>query len=277
MSEPPRPPTIYDVAVRANVSSATVSYVLSGCRNGSARISGETQERVLDAVEALGYAPNLSARNLRLQRTSRICLVLPRLGAPYYDALAEELQRQADVHSYTLIITIAESREREHELIDQLHRRLADGAVMVTPRHVSPGDLAPLIAAGLALLLYDPPFIIPGCDIAQTTETEACAEAVAHLIGKGTAASAFSGSHSALPITIVYGATSACSSLMASRWALTWCAPTSTPARRPTRRRSGSCAPTRRPRRSLPLLTPSRSGRCGLRSSWERVSHRTLP
>jgi LacI family transcriptional regulator len=185
LSEPQRPPTIYDVAERANVSSATVSYVLSGRRSGHSRISDETRKRVLDAVEDLGYAPNQSARNLRLQRTDRVCLALPRLGAPYYEVLAQEVQRQADAHGYTLIITVTDSHEREYQLVDQLRRRLADGAMVVTPRHISANDLASLCAAGLAILLYDPPFDAPGCDVAQTTETEACEEAIAYLIGKG--------------------------------------------------------------------------------------------
>ena len=50
--------TISDVAARAMVSTATVSYVI----NGSNRVSEETRARVLQAVKELGYQPNALAR-----------------------------------------------------------------------------------------------------------------------------------------------------------------------------------------------------------------------
>ncbi|GAB4570363.1 MAG: LacI family DNA-binding transcriptional regulator [Anaerolineae bacterium] len=54
-------PTIKDVARRARVSTATVSYVL----NNTAPISEQTRARVLQAVKELGYRPSITARNLR--------------------------------------------------------------------------------------------------------------------------------------------------------------------------------------------------------------------
>lgn len=58
--------TIKDVALRANVSKATVSYVL----NDIGKVSDETKQRVLDAIEELGYIPNNTARNLA-KRTNK--------------------------------------------------------------------------------------------------------------------------------------------------------------------------------------------------------------
>lgn len=64
--------TIKDVARAANVSPATVSYVL----NQSAPVREETRVRVLAAVAALGYQPHQQARNLQRQRTATLGLVL---------------------------------------------------------------------------------------------------------------------------------------------------------------------------------------------------------
>lgn len=55
--------TIADVAKKANVSKATVSYVL----NDVDKVSAGTKERVLQTIKELGYVPNSSARNLALQ------------------------------------------------------------------------------------------------------------------------------------------------------------------------------------------------------------------
>ena len=52
--------TIKDVAIKANVSKATVSYVL----NGVDKVSEETKHRVLETIDELGYIPNNTARDL---------------------------------------------------------------------------------------------------------------------------------------------------------------------------------------------------------------------
>lgn len=52
---------IKDVACEAGVSVSTVSYVLSGKRS----ISAKTSDKVMAAVEKLGYTPDASARKMR--------------------------------------------------------------------------------------------------------------------------------------------------------------------------------------------------------------------
>ena len=71
-----------EVAERAGVSKATVSYVLNG-RDGEMRISDDTRRRILDAVQSLNYHPNSLARSLSTQSTRTIAIVMqyPRLFA----------------------------------------------------------------------------------------------------------------------------------------------------------------------------------------------------
>ncbi len=64
--------TIKDIAEKANVSTATVSYVL----NDSAQISGETRERVLKIVEELGYKRNNIAKSLRTNKSNTIGVIV---------------------------------------------------------------------------------------------------------------------------------------------------------------------------------------------------------
>jgi DNA-binding LacI/PurR family transcriptional regulator len=73
-------PTAADVARLANVSTATVSYVLNNV--SGQRISGHTRDAVLAAAEELGYRPNLAARNLRAGRSGVVLYVLPRMPLP---------------------------------------------------------------------------------------------------------------------------------------------------------------------------------------------------
>src|SRR5258708_2284759 len=64
-----------DVAERAGVSKATVSYVLNG-RETAMRIPDETRERILSAVRELGYFPNALARSLANKGTHSIAVVM---------------------------------------------------------------------------------------------------------------------------------------------------------------------------------------------------------
>jgi len=57
---------IKDIAAKANVSTATVSYVLNGTRN----VKKNTKERVLRVIEEMNYKPNDIAKSLKSQRTN---------------------------------------------------------------------------------------------------------------------------------------------------------------------------------------------------------------
>lgn len=72
-----RAPAIRDVARLAGVSVATVSYVIN---NGPRPVTAETREKVLRAMEALEYHPNVSARRLAKRQTLCIGLALAGLG-----------------------------------------------------------------------------------------------------------------------------------------------------------------------------------------------------
>ena len=76
--------TIIDVAKQANVSKSTVSRVISG--NGY--VSQESRKKVLEAMEALSYSPNLIARNLQSGETKTIGF----LAQGFFDPLGIFLQ-----------------------------------------------------------------------------------------------------------------------------------------------------------------------------------------
>ena len=60
--------TLKQVATRAGVSYQTVSKVL----NGQAQVTEETRQRIMNAVQELGYRPNQIARNMRTKRSHMI-------------------------------------------------------------------------------------------------------------------------------------------------------------------------------------------------------------
>ncbi len=149
--------TIKDVARRAQVSTATVSYVL----NGTGVVSEPTRARVLAAVAELGYQPNHSARALRT-RSHTIGIVAPgiagRLADPATAELLAGLSEAATTAGYCLLIASPTAAESEDELALRLARSgRVDGLVVFDLRRDDerPARLAaagvPTIAIGARL------------------------------------------------------------------------------------------------------------------------------
>ena len=92
--------TLHHVARLAGVSIKTVSNVI----NDYQYIRPETRQRVLDAIETLGYRPNLSARGLRSGRTGVISLIIPDLRNAYFAELADVVMRAAAEQNLSVII-----------------------------------------------------------------------------------------------------------------------------------------------------------------------------
>lgn len=66
--------TIKDVAKAANVSVATVSYVINGISN---MVSQDTRDRVLQIINEMGYVPNMTARALVKNESRLIGFFIP--------------------------------------------------------------------------------------------------------------------------------------------------------------------------------------------------------
>ncbi len=102
--------TAADVARRAGVSQATVSYVINDAP--SQTIPAATRARVLDAARALHYRPSSHARALRRGRSDTVLLLLPDwpLG-PALSELVEQLTSELAGHGLSLLIRRVQSRQ----------------------------------------------------------------------------------------------------------------------------------------------------------------------
>lgn len=119
-------PRLQDVADRAGVSMKTVSNVI----NDYQYVSKATRTKVLAAIEALGYRPNLAARNLARGRSGMIALVVPRLDFPYFASLAGRVLHAArDVGWEVLIEQTDGDPETERQVIAGHLARRIDGLI----------------------------------------------------------------------------------------------------------------------------------------------------
>ncbi|MEV0614101.1 LacI family DNA-binding transcriptional regulator [Nonomuraea sp. NPDC050404] len=178
------------MAELANVSVATVSYVLSGKNRP---VAAETRQRVLDAARQLGYTPNQAARSLRKRRTQRVCLVLSSFGGVPSDArLATDLHEMADAHGYSVVTLAVYSEARAQAAVDMLRGGIADGALIhVVGDHLAHDLLSGLAATGLPMVVLSNESGLEGCDVVRTPEVEASAMAVDHLLDTGRRRIAF--------------------------------------------------------------------------------------
>jgi LacI family transcriptional regulator len=126
-------PTQVDVARLAGVSHATVSYVLNGHTEGRVPISDETQQRVLDAIEELGYEPDARAQALRLGSTKTIALIIPDLRNPHFCDYATGIEEEArDAGYHILLSSTTLNDEYAVEIFKDLARRRFDGLILVS-------------------------------------------------------------------------------------------------------------------------------------------------
>ena len=133
--------TIREVAEKAGVSVATVSYVLNEAR----KMRPETQRRVLLAAKELGYFPNNAARSLAVGRSSVIGLVVPDLGNPFFPEIAKAFQEAANLAGMeALVMNTNYDAQRTRGLLDSTN-------IVVTSDHgfsteTSELNLAALVA-----------------------------------------------------------------------------------------------------------------------------------
>lgn len=124
-----KPVTRKDVAKRAGVSVAVVSYVVN---NGPRPVSPETRAKVKQAIEELGYYPNELARSLSRKQTATIGLIIPSLLNPVYAEIAESLERICTAEGYIVMLCgTGRDHTKEKQLAETLRAKQVDGVVII--------------------------------------------------------------------------------------------------------------------------------------------------
>jgi len=124
---------IRDVAARARVSVASVSRVLAGHPG----VSQEIRRRVLDAVKALDYRPDLAARRLRSRRTDTIGLVVADIRNPFFTEVSRAVEDVAYRRRMRVILcNTDESPEREASCLELMRDENVSGVILAPSRRL---------------------------------------------------------------------------------------------------------------------------------------------
>ncbi|MEU6579037.1 LacI family DNA-binding transcriptional regulator [Streptomyces sp. NPDC046805] len=180
--------SLKDVAERTGVSIKTVSNVV----NNYPHVTPALRARVQQAIDELGYRPNLTARHLRKGRTGIIALAVPELGNPYFAELAGAVVDAAAEHDFTVLLDHTRGDREQELLVSQGFRaRVIDGLIL-SPLELEDDDLrgraddVPLVLLGERE--YDLPF-----DHIAIDNVAAARTAVRHLLDRGRTRIAYLG------------------------------------------------------------------------------------
>jgi LacI family transcriptional regulator len=143
--------SIKEVAARAGVSVGTVSNVL----NRPDIVASSTRARVLEAINALGFVRNESARQLRAGRSRMIGLVVLDVANPFFTDVARGVEDEASESGLAVIMCNSDEQlARESGYLDLLEQQRVQG-ILITPVTDDEASLARLQARGTPVILVD--------------------------------------------------------------------------------------------------------------------------
>ncbi len=181
-------PTQADVARLAGVSQAMVSYVLND--NPNITIPPDTRQRILTAIETLGYVPNNVARSLRTRKTMTIACVVLDITNPFHTVFARSIQDVAEAHGYDLILYNTDRlAKKEHNALRLLRQGRVDG-VVITSLHLEADDFLPLLEINIPVVVQGAKVMskeVNGfpLDSLHVNDVAAARTAVSYLVKKG--------------------------------------------------------------------------------------------
>lgn len=173
--------TIETVAQATGVSRQTVSRAM----NDKGEISPETKERVLKAIQELGYQPNRLAQGMVTQRTKTVGLVMPDITNLFFPEVARGVQDAGRLHDYNVLLCNTDDEpEEEIRVLNSLAAQRVDGIFMI-------GSVADDVALAKFADFYSPIVMLnrffehPNVNLIIVDNERGAFLAVEHLIAQG--------------------------------------------------------------------------------------------
>ncbi len=172
---------IKDVARLAGVSSATVSRVLSN----KPHVRDEVKNRVLAAIDELGYEPNRVARSLRVQRSSIIGLIISDIQNSFFNTVVRAIEDSFYEHGYAVFLCNSdEDPEKERMYLNLLKAERVAG-VILTPTSKAAETLKGLAQVDIPVVVIDRLVAELELDTVTTNNQESAYQLVKHLVKQG--------------------------------------------------------------------------------------------
>jgi len=182
---------IKEIAAKANVSIATVSYVLNGTRN----VRLKTKERVLKVIEELDYKPNEIAKSLKSKKTNTIGVIAEDVTVFNVPEIIDGINDYADRHDLHIILTnlrlhrrvghnysdVAAYRKYAENAVSDLLTKQVEGIIYIG---IHPRDVTGLIDTRGKPIIYT--YCYSQNDVSiQYNDEQASHDALRYLVEKG--------------------------------------------------------------------------------------------
>ncbi|MBE2895783.1 LacI family DNA-binding transcriptional regulator [Pasteurellaceae bacterium HPA106] len=157
--------TIADIAMQTGFSKTTISRYLNGKYDS---MSAQTRQKIADAITRAGFKPNQMARNLRLQKSHLIGVLVSDIQSPFSSILYSGIADECERHGYTAILaSTADSPEKERRYIDSMIAKSVEGLIVnATGENVD--YLAQVNRTLTPIVLADRPLHAAECDIVSS-------------------------------------------------------------------------------------------------------------
>ncbi len=174
--------TIKDVARKAGVSPATASRVAGNY----GYVSKAIRQKVLAAVQELGYRPNTVARSMVTKSTRILGLVVTDITNPFFAHLVRSVEDVTWEAGYTLFLANTdENAQREEAILQTILERQVDGVILVPSTSQSTPHLVHFIQQDIPLVLLDRNVKGLAVDAVMVDNENGAYQAVTHLIRLG--------------------------------------------------------------------------------------------
>ncbi|MDG4856611.1 LacI family DNA-binding transcriptional regulator [Streptomyces sp. T-3] len=129
----PGAPTLEEVAARAGVGRGTVSRVI----NNAAGVKESTRRTVQQAIEELGYVPNLAARSLAGRRADAVALVMTepdwrQFAEPFFSEVVRSLGDALTDTGLQLLLTLVRSDAERKRFLEYARGGRVDGVLLMS-------------------------------------------------------------------------------------------------------------------------------------------------
>jgi DNA-binding LacI/PurR family transcriptional regulator len=178
--------TIRDVAQRAGVSTATVSFVLNDNPNES--ISAAVRRRVLEAARAVNYHPSAAAAGLARKRIHNVGIVFYKeddvIANQFYSFVVQGAVKEAIERNYNLLFSYIETTYKSRQDLPKIVReKNAEGVMFM--RRIEPRMIRDITALGIPVVLVDTFPQARGVNLLQIDNARGGSMAAEHLMQLG--------------------------------------------------------------------------------------------
>ena len=173
---------IREVSKVAGVSVATVSRTM----RHPDRVRKKTREKVLAAIEAVGYRPNMMARNFRAKKSFAVVVLVPNIANPFFSRVIRGIEQGAQQEGYAVLLGDTQGlKEREAEYISLVSSRQADGVIQLSANVDGVLDILDTANGPVPLVNACECAVNPQCPTVRIDNVAAALKAMEHLISLG--------------------------------------------------------------------------------------------